>query len=102
MKGVDTTSEDQSKLMFGRAERSDKNKSEKGRGRNSSGGNEKGQNKSRGSGRANNHNRGNQSSTGNNTDQKKNKGRDLSKIQCFRCDEYGHFASNCLERREQK
>ncbi|PWA92689.1 GPI transamidase component Gpi16 subunit family protein [Artemisia annua] len=42
MKGVDTTPEDQGKLMFGRAERSDKNKSQKGRGRNSSGGNGKG------------------------------------------------------------
>ncbi|PWA52888.1 WRKY15 [Artemisia annua] len=56
--GVDTTSEDQGKLMFGRAERYDK----KGRGRNSSSGNGKGrnfssQNKSNGSGQANNHNR---------------------------------------------
>ncbi|KAK1419880.1 hypothetical protein QVD17_29300 [Tagetes erecta] len=33
---------------------------------------------------------------------KKGKGKDRSKVQCYRCDQFGHFASMCPERKQKK
>ena len=41
------------------------------------------------------------SSTGSNSQSEKKK-KDLSKVKCFGCHEFGHYVSDCLERKKGK
>ena len=34
-------------------------------------------------------------------EQRARKGKDVSKVQCFRCDKFGHYARDCPERKNQ-
>ncbi|XP_076926110.1 uncharacterized protein LOC143589153 [Bidens hawaiensis] len=52
------------------------------------------------SGRRGNQNRGSQG--GSNEGDKRKVKKDYSEVQCFRCDEFGHFVSRCSERRKEK
>ena len=39
---------------------------------------------------------------GNGNGSSKKKGKDLSKIKCYNCQDYGHYANNCPEPRRKK
>ncbi|XP_076926305.1 uncharacterized protein LOC143589430 [Bidens hawaiensis] len=67
--------------------------------RESSRGRGKGSNRGRGGGRGS-QNRGSQ---GGSNEREKRKGKkDYSEVQCFRCDEFGHFVSRCPVRRKER
>ncbi|XP_076895894.1 uncharacterized protein LOC143548679, partial [Bidens hawaiensis] len=87
---------EEGKLLFNNSEFSSSSRqvsceSSRGRG--------KGLNRGRGSGRGN-QNRGSQG--GSNEGDKRKVKKDYSEVQCFRCDEFGHFVSRCLERKKDK
>ena len=100
IKSEDKVTETQSKLLYFKAESSNRNtKSSRGRGR---GSNNQGRGRSGGRGQGNTQNHSHSKSTKTCDDQKQ-KGKqceqmDLSNIQCYWCDKYGHFASRCSDR----
>lgn len=102
VKEDDKANNAQENLLYARTENSNRNNdSSVGRGRDSySRG--RGRGRGQGSGRGNTQNHGQRDSSKNHEDHeqkgKQHEKRDLLHIQCYRCDEYGHFASRCPER----
>ncbi|KAI3518262.1 hypothetical protein L1887_06792 [Cichorium endivia] len=96
VKGEDKAVDTQGKLLFTKSDSSNRSQdSSRGRGRGN-----RGRGRGGGRGRGNSQNHGNTETSKNREDQKQ-KGkqqRDLSNIQCYRCDKYGHFASRCPDR----
>ncbi|XP_076940121.1 uncharacterized protein LOC143609178 [Bidens hawaiensis] len=94
----DMHSGNQGKLMFQRSESSssrynDRESTRGGRGR--GGGRERG-------GRRSSKNRGHQENAMNwENREHKGKAQDLSKVQCYRCDEFGHFVHKCPNRKQK-
>jgi len=86
----DEPDNDQGKLLFNESESSNRRDSSKnGRGR--------------GLGRGGQHKNPSQqnlptNTTKNDSDKSKGKSKDRSNVQCYRCDKYGHFASQCPDR----
>lgn len=91
----------QGKLMYHKAESSS---AASARGNNQGGGGRRGgRGGSRGrGGRGFGYNRGHQDANTVDNRDKKGKARDLSKIQCYRCDKFGHFVSNCPDRKQKQ
>ncbi|KAJ0512218.1 putative transcription factor interactor and regulator CCHC(Zn) family [Helianthus annuus] len=91
----------QMKLMFNNSNASSSSRQTS---RDSSRGRGKGSNRGRGGGgRGRNQfgqNRGSQN--GSNEGDKQQGKKDYSKVQCFRCDKFGHFVSRCPERKKDK
>ncbi|XP_076955594.1 uncharacterized protein LOC143630479 [Bidens hawaiensis] len=91
---------EEGKLLFNNSESSSSSKQFS---RESSRGRGKGSNRGRGNGRGGgrgNQNRGSQG--GSNVGDKRKGKKDYSEVQCFRCDEFGHFVSRCPERRKER
>ncbi|XP_076883181.1 uncharacterized protein LOC143531859 [Bidens hawaiensis] len=91
---------EEGKLLFNNSESSSSSRQVS---RESSRGRGKGLNRGCGSGRGGgrgNQNRGSQG--GSNEGDKRKVKKDYSEVQCFRCDEFGHFVSRCPERRKDK
>ncbi|XP_023772790.1 uncharacterized protein LOC111921438 [Lactuca sativa] len=104
IKGEDKVINSQNKLLYSKTESSNRNTdSSRGRGRGSNNrGRGRGGGRGGGRGRGNTKNHNHPESSKNRDDQKQ-KGkqrekRDLSNIQCYRCDKFGHFASRCPDR----
>ncbi|GKD18400.1 uncharacterized mitochondrial protein-like protein [Tanacetum coccineum] len=102
VKEEDKANDPQENLLYARTEYSNgNNDSSGGRGRGSySRG--RGRGRGQGRGRDNSQNQGQRDSSKNREDNeqkgKQHEKRDLSHIQCYRCDQYGHFVSKCPER----
>ncbi|GKB55114.1 uncharacterized mitochondrial protein-like protein [Tanacetum coccineum] len=102
VKEEDKANDPQENLLYARTEYSNgNNDSSEGRGRGSySRGRRRGRGQGRGWGNSQNH--GQRDSLKNHEDDeqkgKQHEKRDLSHIQCYRCDQYGHFVSKCPER----
>ncbi|KAI3756862.1 hypothetical protein L1987_56686 [Smallanthus sonchifolius] len=97
--GTGSSTESQGKLLFNKATSSYKNRSSENS--NNKGGGQNSQ--SRGSkGRDTGQNKNSKNTPDSHSDRHKNKGKDCSKVQCFRCDQFGHFASICPERKKKQ
>ncbi|KAJ0587052.1 putative RNA-directed DNA polymerase [Helianthus annuus] len=91
----------QTKLMFNNSNTSSSSRQNS---RDSSKGRGKGSNRGRGGGgRGRNQSGQNCGSQGGSNEEDKQQGKkDYSKVQCFRCDKFGHFVSRCPERKKEK
>ncbi|KAJ0919488.1 putative transcription factor interactor and regulator CCHC(Zn) family [Helianthus annuus] len=91
----------QTKLMFNNYNASSSSRQTS---RDSSKGRGKGSNRGRGGGgRGRNQSGQNRGSQGGSNEEDKQQGKkDYSKVQCFRCDKFGHFLSRCPERKKEK
>ncbi|XP_076903532.1 uncharacterized protein LOC143558609 [Bidens hawaiensis] len=99
IKDEDDLTENQSKLMFNNYDTGAKSRSyESNRGRGRGGLRGRGRGKELGNGRGSNNPAQNRTDEGSSSKPKK----DRSQVKRFRCDEYGHFASACPERRRAK
>ncbi|XP_076933986.1 uncharacterized protein LOC143600086 [Bidens hawaiensis] len=87
-------------LLFNNSESSSSSKKSS---RELSRGRGKGLNRGRGNGRGGGRGNQNRDSQGGSNEGDKRKGKkDYSKVQCFCCDEFGHFVSRCPERRKER
>ncbi|XP_076907330.1 uncharacterized protein LOC143563737 [Bidens hawaiensis] len=94
----DMHSETQGKLMFQKSESSSSRYNDR---ESTGGGRRRGGGRGRG-GRGSGQNRGHQENAMNRENREhKGKTRDLSKVQCYRCDEFGHFVHKCPNRKQK-
>lgn len=99
----------QGQLLFSQGESSSNHKyNNGGRGRNGSGWRGRGRGRGSGQGQYTNQNRDNGKGGGSkgsgqrNNDNRQKPKKDKSKIQCYRCDQFGHYASSCPERKQEQ